>query len=530
MPISQLSARQIDIHNTDDLKRIVTEIDNEQNRRRKRDAWKAFQCKNDNQSQYVKDAIKALYPKTHLQFRHGNIKLVKKIVEKVAKAYKTTPVRKLDNDTDTEALNEIYNDYNFHRAFKEADEIFTLHKYVFMWLTYQNPSEDQDNHTIPLEEGQYVLQALAPYEYDIIRDQVNGEPLVFILSYPENTITQLAGRSDGIEQTISESQSDTSAQSTIYKLWTPDKFAEVTVKRAKGHGNDDNERGMTINFNIARENILGRIPGTYLQADTAVDYPVKSDLAETSINWNVSLADLKTASATQGHGQLVLSGPEGQKQLDVHMGMHSAIWLPQSKKPDAPQTLAEYISAAPDLSGQLDVIKFDLINILDDEGIKAKSAVTGNTVESFESGFSKLVSEADVQDRIESNQDLYINTIEQGVFDTTKAHEEAMNQNTFSKAEKLIVFFEKPKVLISDSETLANIEKREELGTLLPWEKHIILNPNLTEDQAKEREDKIQTFIKQKQKEAMAAMEGLSNDDEEDNKNKLPPTPEQEDE
>jgi len=48
MPVSQLPARQIDIHNTDHLRRIVAEIDNEQNRRRKRDAWQAFQVKNDN--------------------------------------------------------------------------------------------------------------------------------------------------------------------------------------------------------------------------------------------------------------------------------------------------------------------------------------------------------------------------------------------------------------------------------------------------------------------------------------------------
>jgi len=526
MPVSQLPARQIDIHNTDHLRRIVAEIDNEQNRRRKRDAWQAFQVKNDNQLEYVEKELATLYPKTHTKFRKGNIKIAKKIVEKVSKAYKQTPIRKLEDDTETQELNNIYDEYNFHRSFKEADELFNLHKYVFMWLTFQNPSEPKDKHDIPLEEGKYVLQALAPYEYDLVRCQVSGEPLILIMSYPENTITRLAGRSDGIEQTISESQSDTSAQTTIYRIWTPNKFAEVTVKRAKGHGNDDNDTNMTINFNIQRANPLGRLPGGYLQADTSVDYPVKSDLAKTSIAWNVSFSDLKTASAAQGHGQLVLKYPDGQKQKEIHMGMHTAIGLPQSKKPDAPETTAEYISASPDLAGQLDVLKFDLSNILDDEGIKAKGTIEGGA-EKFSSGFDRLISEADVQDRVEDNQGLYSTSIEQDIFLSVKAHEEAMNQQTFKKSEKIEVHFEKPKVLITDKEVRENIKFDDENGLSLSHEKHMVLNPNLTEEQAKEREEEI-TEEKKAKLEEMAANSPFTEPGEEDDEDSLPPQPEEE--
>lgn len=526
MLVSQLPARQIDIHNTDHLRRIVAEIDNEQNRRRKRDAWQAFQVKNDNQLEYVEKALAALYPKTHTKFRTGNIKVAKKIVEKVAKAYKQAPIRKLEDETETTELSNIYDTYNFHRAFKEADGLFTLHKYVFMWLTFQNPSEAKDLHDIPLDEGRYVLQALAPYEYDLVRDQVSGEPLIFILSYPENTITRLAGRSDGIEQTISESQSDTSAQSTVYKIWTPDKFAEVTVKKAKGKGNDDNEQGMMINFNIKRDNPLGRLPGGYLQADTAVDYPVRNDLAKTSIAWNVAFSDLKTASSAQGHGQLVIKHPEGQKQKEVHMGMHTAISLPQSKKPDAPETTAEYISASPDLVGQLEVLKFDLSNILDDEGIKAKGTIEGGA-EKFSSGFDRLISEADVQDRIEDNQGLYKSSIEQDVFLTVKASEEAMNQQTFKKSESIEVHFEKPKVLVTDKEVRENIKFDEENGLSLSHEKHMVLNPNLTEEQALEREEEIAEENKKKLKE-MGENSPFNDDGEEEDEEVVPPLPQDE--
>jgi len=39
-----------------------------------------------------------------------------------------------------------------------------------------------------------------------------------------------------------------------------------------------------------------------------------------------------------------------------------------------------------------------------------------------------------------------------------------MHQKTFSKTESLKVTFEKPKVLISDKETLDNIKNRDEQG------------------------------------------------------------------
>ena len=175
------------------------------------------------------------------------------------------------------------------------------------------------------------------------------------------------------------------------------------------------------------------------------------------------------------------------------MGMHTSINLPQSKKPDSPPTDAKYINASPDLSGQLEVLRFDLVQILDDEGIKAKGVVNGN-VEQFASGFDRLLSEADVQDKVEENQSTYIETIEKNIYLVLKEYERVMNQNSFNDDgdNNLEVFFEKPKVLISDKETLQNIELREKLGLILPYEKHLLINPNLTEDQAKEREEEIQ--------------------------------------
>jgi hypothetical protein len=508
MPVSQLPAREIDLFSSDHIKRIVEEIESEQNRRRKRNAWVLNQCLEGNQREYVVKRLAQLYPDTYSKFSVGDINISKKIDLKLSKAYKNPPIRKCYTDKQTEELNDIYSKYHFDRAFKEADSIFNLHKYVALWLTWQNPDVAKG-----IEEGHYILHALKPYEYDLIRDQVTGEPIVFIQSHADTEITRLAGRSDGIEQTISESQSDRAAQTRIYYLWNAKQYVEVVVKKAFGHGNTDKEQ-INVNYIDRKPNLLGRLPISYLQADSSVDYPVSSNLAEQSTDWNIGLSNLKTSSSAQGHGQLVITHPEGQKYKSVHMGMHTAITLPQSKKPDAPPTDAKYISANPDLQGQLDVLKFDLMNILDDYGIKAKSALTGG-VEQFSSGFDRLLSEADVQDEIEDNQSLYSKTLEQGTFKIAAAYEEAMSNFIFRGVDELEVTFEKPKVLISDKETLENLDKREQLGLLLPHEKHLIINPNLTEEQAKEREEEIRAYKEEMLKKMQATFE--ESDEEDDN-------------
>lgn len=504
MSVSHIPARELNIDMEDHARRIVIEIDNEENRKRKRDAWIAYQCKEGNQKEYTKERLATLYPETHSKFRVGDISIVKKVNVKQSKAYKTPPIRKAKNEKESESLSNIYTKYKFNKVLKEFDSIYNLHKYAALWLTWQNPEERQ------ADEGRYILHALAPYEFDIIRDQVSGEPVIFILNYPDTNVTRQAGQSDGQEQSIAESQSDTAARSKIYSMWSKDTFVKIQVTRAEGNGNHSDE-SMSITFQEKKTNQLGRLPITYLQKDSAVDYPISESLSEQSIEWNVSFSDLKTAASTQGHGQLTIQHPEGQKMKQLHMGMHTAITLPQSRKPDAKPTTAEYISASPDLSGQLEVLKFDISNILDDNGIKAKGSIEGGA-EKFSSGFDRILSEADVQDLVEDNQSTYMEDLEPDLFDNVKSHEEAMNQTTFSATDVLEVHFEKPKVLISDKETLDNIKQREELGTLLPYEKHIIINPNLTVEQAKEREIEIQ----EARKAAMLEMQALMGDQEVD--------------
>jgi hypothetical protein len=488
----QIDNSKIDITNADHLALLISEIEGDENITRKKNAWISYQCLEGNQLEYVEERLQYLYPKTWHKFRKSDISLVKKVDGKVSKAYKASPTRSLKNEKESESLNKIYDAFKFDRTFKEFDKYFNQHKYSCLWLNYINPLEDEI-------EGKYILRALQPFEYDLILHEVTYEPVVVVFNYPDSDVTGQAGSSDGIDQMIADSSSDMGQQSKRYSFWDKTNFVKVRSIIRKDQETKVMKR--EISFIEIKAHGLTRLPFSYLSSEQSPAYPIASNLAPQSIEFNVGLSDLKTAAAHQGHGQLVIEHPEGQKLLDVHMGMHTAISLPQSSKPDAKPTKASYISASPDLAGQLEVLKFDVTNILDEHGIKAKGAIEGG-VENFSSGLDRLFSEADTQDIIETNQNLYASNTEQDIYDILKSYEDAMNKGTFN-SESLTIYFEKPKVMISDKETLDNIKLREELGLLLPHEKHQIINPNLSEEEAKKRVLEIEAIQKKRMAEMM---------------------------
>lgn len=476
------NARLIDLTNKDHLIALIDEFERSENIERKKRAWKAYQCKSGNQKHFVEEELKLTYPDSHNKFRVGNINLTKKVNRKISKAYKKPPLRKLENDAETNRLNEIYKRDKFGRSFKEMDSIFNLHKEVVSWVSFVNPGERGN------EEGFYLFNALAPYEYDLVKDDRTGEPIIFGLNYPDSNITGQIGFNDSVEQVSQDSQADTSAETKRWSLWSATQHVQIIVKRVK---NDKTGARVEITIlpilrNLENKNELGRLPIGYLSAELAIDWPVPPNLWEQSVEWNVSFSDLKTAASTQGHGQLVIKHPEGKVPKKKHMGMHTSLNLPLPKNRDDPQPEADYINASPDLSGQLEVLKFDGLQILDDHGIKAGSTSINGGIEKFESGFDRVIANADVQDIIEDNQDLYGEITEQDVYQIVQAHQAAIEKDQF-KSKFIEVKYEKPKVLISDKETLDNIEQQDEIGLLLEHEKFMIMNPNLTEQQAKDK-------------------------------------------
>jgi len=482
MPL-HLKAREIDITDANHVSTLITEIERSENQERKKKSWENFQVEAGNIKDFVIKKLKANYPETWMKFRVGDVSLSKKMVRKLAKAYKKPPIRELEGDdsnTDQIELERVYKRDKFDRVYKEFDKIFNLHKYACFWAPWVNPTDEEP-------EGHFSPQALAPYEYDLVRDEITGEALIFILSFPDRIVTGDTSFTDGIDSTITEHQGDQGAQKKHYSLWSAKSHSQVvaTLSPATKETRQKVEvKFLKIPGNELMKNPIGMLPIAFESQDLSVDYPVPSNMGDQSVEWGASLSDLKTASSAQGFGQLAIKHPEGQTFKKIHMGMHTAIDLPQKKGADSAETDAKYINASPDLDGQLNVLKFDALAIMDEHGIKAKGTISGG-VDDFSSGLDRVLSQADTQDIVEDNQSIYTCT-EQKVYQIVKATKDALGKQKL-KADVLIVKYEKPKVLITDKETLENIEKRDELNTIFEWEKLVMIDPNMTETQAREK-------------------------------------------
>jgi hypothetical protein len=510
-------AQDLDITDLSVVNRIVTEIEQSQNEDRKKEEWKAHNCFSGNQIGFVKDKIKKLFPHSHESMRISDISISKKVVSKIAKSYNDPPKRMLSNEDQTTTLEDIYKEDKFNRSYRELDKIFNLHRYAALWLNWRE------------QEQSFQLMALAPYEFDTIRDQDTGEPLVFILNYPDSTITQegSAVKVDHVNQMIAESKADSAANTRVYAMWTKD--SHVVVKREKEEVKIRGIKNFKISVtyvpiegNEQQVNPLGILPFVYVSKDMSVDYPFVNPLTEQSIQFNVLWSDLLSAASLQGFGQLVLKFPDSQGSgiEKLHTGLTTAIELPQSTEVGAPATDATYINPNPDLAGQKEVYLAYLQGILSEQGIESSQGLSGDVVK-FSSGLDRMLSEANVQSLISLNQETYVD-VENQIFAIMNAwFDTVIGGNPFNAEEDLMVIYPKPKILITDRETLENIQKRLDMGLIERFEALTILDPNMTEEAARNKLERIEEEkMARMQAFAPQLMQDTSKDDEEEDADK----------
>lgn len=462
----------------DFIKVIISEVEMSQNIDRKKREYISEQIYDGNLWFYVKNRIKDWYPKTYENYSISDYSLLKKIVDKKAKAYREPPIRKLDTEAETEFYQGILKEGRFNDAMKRIDKLFNQHKYCALGI-FKEPSEE------PNEEAHYKFIPLAPYTFDVIKDE-EGCPQVFIISYPDEFVTD--GPYKDLYNPIIAEQGNQDENSYILSLWTEKEHKLIRVRKTKVKGESSISFELVpIDNNPDGINPWGVLPFVFIPHDIDSNYPNPSPLPGQTVEVN-ALNSVYLTSGNMQIGQLILKYPAGQEIQTVNQGLMSAIKLPQSTEEGAPETDADYISPSPNLDGHRTSIMTFLNMILDEQGIAVGQVVTGQA-DKYSSGFDRALANADVQSIIEENQDLYTR-IENEVYSIIQAIESSTNMQAL-RSDSLQIVFKKPKMLISDTEKLSNLKQMMELGLLEDFEKFMIIDPNLTEGQAKEKAARI---------------------------------------
>lgn len=479
-------AKNLDLTDINVITQIISDIEGGEERNRKTEAFDSWQVYSGNVYPYVKDEIISTRPKSWVGYTISDISFSKMIVDTKAKSYKEQPLRKIagEDKAKTERYHEIMAEGDAKRQMPYFDTVMELHKHGLFWVN----NRDSDN--------KYQFMSLQKFENSIVRDKDTGELLAVILNYGNRDITANAHSGDGIDNLIAESQADSSAQSKIYAMWSRDNYVVIKVEYEKVQTMTGEKIKKSITYvpipdNPKMENKIGIIPFVYVSKEMVMDYPTTSPLAQQTINANVLMSEYLSASKIQGVGQLVVKYPERMENRfkKLTTGLLSAIKLPQSKNPEDAKTEADYISPSPDLEGQRSAVITYIKQMLNEHGIKNTSSVESNG-QDFSSGIQMAIANSSVQDIIEQNQLAYVE-MEKQIFEIVKKWEEFRGNSVFSEDDEIQVIFKKPKVMISDAEVLANIEKRMALGLLEEYEALMILDPNLSADEAKARAKEI---------------------------------------
>lgn len=453
---------------------ILSETDKSEDKQRRKDSFDAYQIFSGNLDGYVRDSLSILRPKSYQSYTLSDISISGMITDKRAESYNESPIRTVENKS--EELAEIYQEANAEEQLEFYDTIYNINRYALMWV----------NNV----ENKYQFMTLHPYEFVIVRDKDSGKLLIVGLNYPGVDITRGA-KGDGVSDLIAESQGDSGANSDTWVFWSATQHVEirVTSKMLDVNGLEELKKDidyMDIPNNPNNVNPLGIIPFVFKSMDTSVDYPVTNPLASQTIKYNVQQSETLTSKNVHGSGIQVFSYPQkfaGKFDMITH-GQMGAIELPQSDNPNDRETKFDYKTSGAQLLPMKDIDISYIEQVAKQHGLDNFEIDQGSV--NAMNGISRAIAGASVQKVIVKNQKKFVK-LEQEMFEIIKAWETFNGGARFNEEDSLSVVFPKPKVLISDTETLANIEKMLELGLIEEHEKYMKMDPNLSEEKAKEK-------------------------------------------
>ena len=237
-------------------------------------------------------------------------------------------------------------------------------------------------------------------------------------------------------------------------------------------------------------NPLNILPFVFKSMDPSPDYPVKNPLTKQTVKFNVQQSETFTSKNIHGTGIQVLKYPEKmQGKMDkLTHGQLGAVELPQSSNPDDASTDFEYLTSGAQLGPMKDSDIAYVEQVAKQHGLENFEIDKGGTTAM--NGISRAIAQSSTQKIITKNQKKY-SKLEKEMFTIIKAIDVHNATKLFGVDDKLQITFQKPKVLVSDKETLENIKLMREIGVIEEWEKLVKMDPNLSETEAREKLDRI---------------------------------------
>lgn len=490
-----------EILNEDIRKRIIKEILGQENVDRKRRAFKAYEIFKDQTKKYVIESLsKEMEAETveEMKSRAANISICKKIINKKARIYKSSPKRSIQDSRDDVStqyvVEELYDYIKFNTKAKKLNRFYELRNNTAFQVV---PVED--------DEGKYYLcvRALPDYLYDVVENAKDPEQaMVYITSpfvdngtlestaYSGNTHNSIfRGDSfqsgDGREQIIADSPNDTGKEGLEFIWWS------------KNYHFTTNEKGVILADKSPEnnENPIHRLNFVTAARSQDGQYWARGtdDLIDGSVLINTLLTDLYFIAKVQGMGTFYYFGKEAAK--DRKVGPNHGFFVEVNEGDPTPSI--GFATSNPPLESHMRMVEQYIALLLSTNDLSANMVAGSLQATTAASGIQDLINKAEVTSAIEDEHEIF-RDVEQTTFEVIRAWHnlyvgKKLMQDKYQKLglidenATLNVKFMPPEEFMTEEQKLSIIEKRLQLGLDDMVDAMIRDNPDMGEDEAKEK-------------------------------------------
>lgn len=505
-------------------KQIIDEIESSENKARKADHFRRHMVYKDQIKYFViKELEKQFDQKTikEMEYALSSINLEKKVVDKLAKVYAhgvqriITDEEGAKDEPSTEKVDQLSKELDVNQAQKTVNRYLKVHRNVAQYVK-PCPYYNEDGK----EEYTIKLQALAPYLYDVVEEYYNRtKPLVFILSpYDQQDVSYSSidaareGRTiqtelnkpigDGRDQIIADTPEDEGKNKKQYIWWS------------RSYHFTTDAQGSIISQDTV--NPIKKIPIRNYAIDQDNSFWARggNDLSEGTILINALISHLHHIAVTQGYGQFYMKGKNLPRNIVT--GPSKAILM--EYEGDDPVPDVGFVNANPNLSGLMQMIEQYVALLLTTNNLSTSGVSTQlGQGQAFPSGIALMIDKAESMEDIQDQRQVFLDN-EPELFEIISAWiklytsegsiDEDLKGLELPEEFDLKLIFNQNQVLQTETEKLANIEKRKELGLNTMIDLMKMDQPDLTDQEA---EEKLKEIMKEKL-ERMAEMMAQSSE------------------
>ncbi len=510
---------------------LVGMVESSENTDRINKHTRAHNIVNGNQKRIISEDLIQKYPESYNEMTVIDLAIGRKIIRKLSRCYSAGATREIVdiegvvNKELTELFGIIFDDIsetneNINAVMAKANNLYSNHNYVELF-TYIG------------DDGLIRVKPLPQNLFTAIPNKTKTKAEIIVF---KQDVSLYYNVERFIDWDITDPNFKNSEVLGIYTVWSKDQ--NFTFAKLKQTMVDQKLQKEGVVFahavfkneeNVSGVNPIGTMPFVGVKLATEGQfYPYGNEIAEVSKDLNLIFTDIVSIAALQGYGQAVVYYDGDTPPAINKTGPTHVVAIPNRDG----KSKFEFANPNPDLKGHLD-IALAITRILLTTNDLTTDKVSGElAATNFASAIDRLIADSETIDNIEDQQKRYVNS-EKANFKVIMKYLQYMKKsNTWpeeyptvnkellnDKKYKLRLTFNTIKPMTTEKEKASTIVYLDENGFILPHEKHMRFNENLSEQEARQREDEIQAYNDEKM---LKQLEEVKNAHSEPNENAKP--------